>query len=259
MPDPQQGLTDDLGRDLRLSLPARSVISLCPSITETVAALAPESLQGRTRYCIHLASIQTVPEFGGTKNPRIDAILQARPDLLIAEKEENRPEDVAALEAQIPVYVFDVCQIDDALQMIQRLGVLLGRAEQASDLLQRVQRAWQPLRGSRGPERVLYLIWRKPWMGVGAGTYIHSVLDWLGYQNVLAEEQRYPSLDLEQIRDLKPQRILLSSEPYPFTEEHARELRAALPGVCVDCVDGEAYSWYGVRMLHAAATFSQSR
>lgn len=228
-------------------------------MTETVAALAPEVLVGRTRYCIHPDPLVAgVPTVGGTKNPDIEAIAALQPDLILAEKEENRREDVEALAAIAPVFVCDVHTVTEALSMIRQLGSLLDGAQaRAEAWTQRITAGWADLPRWPGRPRVLYLIWRKPWMAAGGDCYIHSVLEELGMVNVLADQPRYPTLDATQMAALRPDHVFLSSEPYPFRERHRREVQCLLPAARVDCVDGEAFSWYGVRMEPALAHLRQ--
>lgn len=244
---------DALGRAVALPAPPRRVVSLCPSITETVAQLAPSRLVGRTRWCIHPASAQAeVAACGGTKNPDLDAIRALQPDLVLAEKEENRREDVEALAASLPVYVFDVLDVDGALDMLDTLGALLAREAQAAAMRARIARAWAALPRAAGTP-VLYLIWRRPWMAAGAQTYIDAVLRRLGLCNVAAAlPGRYPELDAATLATLEPHRVLLSSEPYPFAAKHEAEVQALFPRAHIERVDGEAFSWYGARMRPAA-------
>ncbi len=234
-----------------LTLPSRiqRVVSLCPSISETVVELAPGCLVGRTRYCTHPdVAMQAVPTVGGTKNPDIAAILALKPDLIIAEKEENRREDVERLAEDVPVYVFDVRTMDDAVDMLRTLGDLLGAETASRALAERIAAARETLRPLAPSVPVLYLIWRKPWMAAAKSTYINSVLAEMGLDNVLRDYSRYPELDAAALATLKPAWVLLSSEPYPFTEAHLAEVQALFPDARVSCVDGEWFSWYGARM-----------
>lgn len=230
----------------------RRLISLCPSQTETLLALGAPVV-GRTRYCVHPADqIATLPTVGGTKKLDFDAVATLQPDLIIAEKEENRREDVETLAERWPVFVTDVRDHASALRMVRSLGSLCGREPAASQLAADIERRWAVIPRLRQPRRVLYLIWRKPWMAAGGDTYIQSVLDRLGFINVAAElPGRYPELSAAQLRDLQPELILLSSEPYPFAQKHLAEMQA-LAATPARLVDGEMFSWYGVRMLEAA-------
>ncbi len=252
--------SDDLGRSVSLAFPPQRIVSLCPSQTETLIALGLGGrVVGRTRYCIHpAAELSRMTEVGGTKQPRLDAIRALQPDLVIAEKEENRREDVEALEQEFPVYVTDVRSVDDALRMIGTLGRLCGCVPAAATLAQQIAERFSRLTPLLPTRRAAYLIWRKPWMVAGSDTYIGDVLERLGFGNVFARHAgRYPETTVEEIERLAPEVVLLSSEPYPFAERHVQEFANRLPGSKVRLVDGEAFSWYGARMLPAADTLQQ--
>ncbi len=249
-------LHDDCGRELHLPGEPQRIVSLCPSLTETLFSLgAGQRVVGRTRYCVHpQPAIAGVPTCGGTKNPDLEAIAALWPDLVIAEKEENRREDVEALAGRVPVYVCDIESWEAALATCAQLGVLLGQAEDGRALAGQIERAWQGLPVPARPLRVLYLIWRRPWMAAGSSTYIDAVLRRCGLINAAASlEGRYPVLGEKELAALDIDLCLLSSEPYPFAARHLKEVRALLPDAHVERVDGEMFSWYGARMLPAAA------
>jgi ABC-type Fe3+-hydroxamate transport system substrate-binding protein len=200
--------------------------------------------------------VEAIPEVGGTKQVRMEAIHALAPDLIIAEKEEQTPEMVAQLAAHYPVYVTDVCDLPSAYRMLADLARLLNAQAAAAPILAAVQAGFAQLQSlpratSPLPPKVLYLIWRKPWMGVGKGTYIDSILAACGWVNCLAQAgfARYPVLTPTVLRDLKPDFLLFSSEPYPFKTEHFSELLEHFPTATPLLVDGEAFSWYGSRML----------
>lgn len=246
-------LRDDLGRELALAGPPQRIVSLCPSQTETLFALGlNEQLAGVTRYCIHpVSGVAGKTRVGGTKQLDFAAIERAAPDLIIAEKEENRREDVESLAQRWPVFVTDVGDFLSALRMIETLGKLCDRAQRARELAQQIESCWHSLPRLEQPLNVVYLIWRKPFMAAGKGTYIDDVLQRCGLRNAVATA-RYPELQAQELQELKPQLVLLSSEPYPFRDRHLAELQALLPAARIELVDGEMFSWYGVRMLHAA-------
>lgn len=250
-----QKVTDDLGRVLEYAYPPQRIVSLCPSITETLLELGlGEQVVGRTRYCIHPAdSVEEIKHVGGTKRPRLDDINALRPDLIIAEKEENRREDVDKLEQDWPVYVCDVVDITSALKMTRDLGMLCGVAQHGDELAQKISRKFIQLSRLKTPLKTGYLIWRKPWMAAGADTYIDDVLRRCGFINVFAGFQgRYPELTVEDIQKAGIDLLMLSSEPYPFVDKHLEECSQLLPDADIRLVDGEAFSWYGAHMLQAA-------
>lgn len=228
----------------------RKIISLVPSLTELIADLDPnDQLAGRTRFCIHPEEkISGIPVIGGTKNPDIEKIRKIGPDLIIANKEENRKEDVEALSGFSEVIVTEVGTVEDALLWIDRIGEKLDTQETARKLIGSVQDQI-PDEDSYDPIPAAYFIWKDPWMTVGNDTYIHDVMKKFGLKNVFGEEKRYPETTLEELTHRNPELILLSSEPYPFKAKHIQELKAVMPDTSVQLVDGEWFSWYGSRML----------
>ena len=140
--------------------------------------------------------------------------------------------------------------------MIARVGELTGKAEQAVQVAGQISKAFQALPRSAHPFRTLYLIWREPYMSIGQDTFIHHTLQRCGLHNVCVEKSRYPELTADEIKELQPELILLSSEPYPFKDKHVEELKGIVPHARVMLVDGEMFSWYGSRLLQAAAYLS---
>jgi ABC-type Fe3+-hydroxamate transport system substrate-binding protein len=248
---PTRWLTDALGTPVQVPLFPQRVVSLCPSQTETLLALGiGERLVGRTKFCIHpQPAIGRVAVVGGTKQVRLDALRSLRPDLIIAEKEEQTPELVATLRTEWPVYVTDVRDYATALHMLATLGELTGLMPAAAQLVKEIETEWRAYSQPATPQRVAYFIWREPWMLAGPDTFIHSALAHAGLQNCVPQGRgRYPAVALQQVAQWAPQRVLLSSEPYPFGAQHVHEVQAALPSAQVQLVDGELFSWYGARM-----------
>ncbi len=243
-----------LGRELTVPARPQRIVSLCPSITETLFALDLErQIAGLTRYCLHPElQVAGKPRVGGTKKLNFEAIAALEPDLIIAEKEENRREDVERLAESWPVYVAEIRDLKAADTMIRKLGELCDRDEQAAQLTGQIRQAWDVLPSLKTPLSVAYLIWRKPWMAAGSDTYIDAVLQRLGLQNVFSGGARYPEFSIETLVEQRPELVLLSSEPFPFVEKHIRELEMHLPHTEIQLVDGEAFSWYGAHMLPAA-------
>jgi iron complex transport system substrate-binding protein len=247
-------MQDHLGRRVELPDVAQRIVSLCPSITETLFHLGVgERVVGRTRFCVRPAqAVRQAQVVGGTKQVDVERVRSLRPDLVIAQKEENTREVVDALAVFAPVFVGDVETMDDGLRLIDDLGVITGSVSAATQLVRAVREAFADL-PQADAVRVAWLIWRNPWMAAGAHTYITDLLQRAGFVNVCArmDDARYPEITLAQLRERKTQVVLLSSEPYPFAESHARELSEQLPGMRVLCADGEL-SWYGVGMVRAA-------
>lgn len=247
---------DQLARSVTLSGAPRRIVSLVPSITELLFDLNLASeVVGVTRFCVHpIHARKDKTIVGGTKKfdfAKIDAL---QPDLIIGNKEENYPEGIFQLAEKYPVWMSDVNTYNDALRMIAQLGEVTGRIAEANELVSRINLGFAGAPFFQRT-RVAYLIWREPWMAVGSDTFIHSMMEKIGLENVLHSQPRYPEVTLSQLRDIHPDAILLSSEPFPFKEEHKRELHQQLPGIKIRDVDGEMFSWYGSRMVLAATYF----
>ena len=226
------------------------IVSLVPSLTELVWWLGRgDALQGRTRFCEEPAGeVEVVPTIGGTKNPDIEAITSIAPDLVIANREENRREDVEALRAAgLKVVVTDPNSVEEALAMIVELGEALGREGEATGLVGEVREA--VAEGEGAPRTAVFVpIWRNPLMGLAGGTYGDSVLEAAGGRNVLGSRTRYPEVTLDEVAELRPEAILLPDEPYRFKEDHIPEFAGIAPTAVVD---GKLLWWYGPRMPEA--------
>lgn len=235
---------------------ARRIVSLVPSQTELLYDLGLDSeVVGITKFCVHPKHWkETKTIVGGTKNVDLDVVDSLKPDLIIANKEENTKDDVEALMKKYRVHVTDVSTIEDAYEMIQTIGSLTGK--DSSSLINKIKSSFQSL--SFETHKALYLIWKKPWMSVGQDTFISEMMKVAGFANVITGD-RYPSLSEGDIKLLAPEVVLLSTEPYPFKAEHVEEVRRMLPGVKVVLVDGEMFSWYGSRMVRMGEYFKELR
>ncbi|GAB5410163.1 MAG: helical backbone metal receptor [Balneolaceae bacterium] len=230
----------------------KRIISLVPSLTELIIDFGlQEQLVGRTRFCIHpKVKLKRIPIIGGTKNPSIDKILSLAPDLIIANKEENRKEDILQLSKYVEVVTTEIDTVEEALKWINVLGNKLEVEERSSALVTEISNL-NPSSNSYQKIRTAYFIWKDPWMSVGNDTYIHDVMKSFGLGNIFEDETRYPSINLEKISSLSPELILLSSEPYPFKETHIQEIKNICPKSTIQLIDGEWFSWYGSRMVPA--------
>lgn len=244
---------DHLERAVEVAFPPRRIVSLCPCLTETLFALGlEERIVGRTAYCVHPAErVAWVPVVGGPKDVDVAVVLELKPDLVIAAKEENRRETIAELAASVPVFVLDVVNWQQGIAAIRTLGELTAcdtpAARIANDVATRFAESQRP-----PGRRVAYLLWKDPYMAAGRNTYINSLLGLCGWHNVCAgAPQRYPEVTVAQLQALAPELVLLSSEPYPFGDDHAAELAARLPRSRVMLVDGQMFGWYGSRMIPA--------
>ncbi len=218
------------------------VVSLVPSSTETLLALGAEVI-ACTRFCEQ----PDLPHVGGTKNPDLDAIIDLHPDVVVMDREENRIEDHDALvEAGVPVFVSDVRSVDDAIAVVGDLTTLTHAPDDTYTmcLAHRVRR---PLAG-RERRTAFVPIWRRPWMSIAAQTYGASLLDLLGIDLVTAHlADPYPTVELEDIAALRPDLVLVPSEPYEFSAAHLDELAAVIPGAAIVRIDGQDLFWWGAR------------
>ena len=230
----------------------QKIISLVPSLTELIVDLGlKEQLIGRTRFCVHpKPEIEDIEIVGGTKNPRLDKIEELEPDIIIANKEENKKEHIDALREKFYVYLTDIATIEDALITIHELGKELGTLDDAKQLSSDIQSAMEDIPNEK-TLRTAYFIWKDPWMTIGNDTYIHDVMNHWNLDNVFANQTRYPRVDFYDVAEKDPELILLSSEPYPFKEKHIAEVKQACPNARVLLVEGEWFSWYGSHMLHS--------
>ncbi len=228
------------------------IISLVPSLTELLICLGlKKRLEGRTRFCVHPEKeVQEIPIIGGTKNPRLDEIKKVDPDFILANREENRKEDIEKLGEDFQVHLTDIATIEDALITIHQLGKLFEAEAEANQLTTQITEQLNQC-PDEPPLRVAYLIWRDPWMTVGADTYIHDVMSHWNLENVFDDQTRYPKITLQNIKQRAPDLVLLSSEPYPFKQKHIEEVEQELPDTRILTVEGEWFSWYGSRMLEA--------
>jgi ABC-type Fe3+-hydroxamate transport system substrate-binding protein len=232
-------------------VPAR-IVCLVPSITELLCDLGlSDQIVGRTGFCIHpWETVKTIPKVGGTKDLKFDRIRELEPTHVVVNIDENRKEDAEALAEFIPnvVVTHPLAPLDN-LDLYRQMGETFGVEAEAEKLCGEFEAAYERALASRGPEqRVLYLIWRDPWMTISPETYISQTLalfDWRTVPSQTAE--RYPEVDLADFADVD--RVLLSSEPFHFKEEHVREVEGLVPGAAVSLIDGEMTSWYGSRAI----------
>jgi ABC-type Fe3+-hydroxamate transport system substrate-binding protein len=222
------------------------VVSLVPSLTEAIAATDAEVLVGATDWCTHPADLDVV-RVGGTKWPDVDRVRELRPDLVVANAEENRPEDVTALrEAGIAVWVTAPATVDQALDSLGRLCAALGRSDPAWLIAART--AWTD--PPRLPEaRAVVPIWRRPWMVLGRDTFAGDVLARLGVANVFADSpDRYPKLSPADLAGVDADLVVLPDEPYAFTPDDGPE---AWPQARAALVSGRHLTWYGPSLVEA--------
>jgi ABC-type Fe3+-hydroxamate transport system substrate-binding protein len=237
-----------MGRKVTFPYPPKRIVSLVPSQTEFLIDIGAPVV-GRTKFCIHpKEKVGDIAVVGGTKKVLFEKIKELNPDLVVGNKEENYKEEIEELAEEYPVWMSDVFTLDDAFEMMVSLGKITGKVGDAERMRQICLEALSTVKG-RYQGKVLYLIWRNPWMAAGKHTFIDHMLGFLGYENRVSDE-RYPELTTEEIKTLRPDKILLSSEPYPFKAKHIHELNEMLPDLSYELVDGELFSWYGSRLSH---------
>ncbi len=251
---------DQLNREIELSSVPRRVISVVPSQTELLFYLGlDEEIIGITKFCVHPQDkFKSITKIGGTKQLDIAKIKSLKPDLIIANKEENERSQIEELMDFCPVWISDISNLAGALEMIEGVGALVSKAAEAALLSDKIKQQFTELYPVSHTLSTAYFIWRKPYMVAGRDTFIDDMLQKFGLTNVF-EANRYPEINVDMLITANPELILLSSEPYPFKEKHIEELRAILPNAIIKLVDGEIFSWYGSRLLHALAYFELLR
>ncbi|MEV6983532.1 helical backbone metal receptor [Sphaerisporangium sp. NPDC051017] len=271
---------DDLGLPVPLPARVRRVVSLVPSLTESIAATAPGLLVGATDWCSHPEDLD-VARVRGTKNPDVAAVIALAPDLVVANEEENRVPDLDALRAAgVPVWVTDVRTLDDALSSLRRMltGALglpeppwLTAAErawqEAGDVARTPQEGWDATRGDvtrtqqeagdlTRTRRAVIPVWRKPWMVAGRDTFLGDVLLRLGVENIYAgHPERYPKIPLPELLATAPDLVVLPDEPYRFTADDGPGF---FPGVPAALVSGRHLTWYGPSLAEAPGVLAEA-
>jgi len=259
-------LTDASGHTLTLPAPPRRIVSLIPSVTETLFALGlGEAIVGVTHFCVEpREGVASKTRVGGEKDPKLPLIRALAPDLVVANVEENVKEHVEQLrDWGIPVFVTYPRTVREGILMIRELGGVTGaedRAEAVVSELEPLFRQAVNLSRSRRPVRLFCAIWRNPYMTVNRDTYMHDMLALCGGENIFADlPERYPQVTVEMVAAAAPEVILLPDEPYRFRKVHAKEFEpyAEIPAVRngrIHLVDGKLLSWYGPRIALALQT-----
>ncbi|TXC93492.1 helical backbone metal receptor [Streptomyces sp. ISID311] len=233
----------------------RRVVSLVPSLTEAVAACAPELLVGVTDWCSHPAGLD-VARVGGTKNPDLGAIAALAPGLVLANEEENRPQDLAALRAAgTDVLVTEVRTLDQAWRELTRV-LVDGCGLPRPGWLAAAETAWRELPVPATECTAVVPIWRRPWMVLGRDTFAGDLLARLGVRNRYAgHADRYPRIPLEELNSAGAKLVVLPDEPYRFTAEDGPEVFPALPAALVS---GRHLTWYGPSLAEAPAVLAEA-
>lgn len=233
------------------------VISLVPSITEALfdLGLTENEIIGRTKFCIHPEDkVKNIEIIGGTKNLNIEKIKALKPDLILANKEENVKEQVEILMKDFKVIVYNTETIEDNYYLVKNLGLLFNKEERAQIFNLKI---YEVLNGAKIHTKIkaAYLIWKNPYMTIGSDTFINNVLSEIGFENIFKNQTRYPEIQVEDLAEADV--IMLSSEPFPFKEKHIAELKEFYPNKKIIIVDGEAFSWYGTHIAKCEDYFKE--
>lgn len=253
--------TDQLHRTINISKTPQRIVSLVPSQTELLFDLGLEDkIVGITRFCVHPIHFKsTKTKVGGTKKVKYDKIRELKPDIILCNKEENTKEMVEELEKIAPVHVSDIYTLDDSLELIKQYGEIFACRTQARAIIDKFNfllADFKTFITDVTPKKVAYFIWRNPWMVAGGNNIINHILELNKFDNIYKNKPRYPEVEIKKIRlEGDPDIVMLSSEPYPFKEEHAFELGRHTHHAKTVFVDGEMFSWYGTRLLKAFAYF----
>lgn len=257
-------VTDQMGRRVCIPAHPKRIVSLVPSQTELLVALDREdALVGITRFCVHPQEIfRKKTRIGGTKQLDFDKIAALNPDLIIGNKEENEESQIRKLMDLYPVWMSDIHDLPEAADMIVRLGAIVGKEERAELIVREIETAFASLSSlvaGKQSKKVAYVIWNNPIMLAGKHTFIDAMLQRCGFENVAASslDGRYPVCTEEQLKRLSPDLILLSSEPFPFSEKHLDYFQRIVSAARPVLVDGEFYSWYGSRLMQAPRYFAE--
>ena len=257
-----QEFVDQMNTTIRLSGVPRRIVSLVPSQTELLFSLGlEERVVGITKFCIHPDDwFRSKKRVGGTKDADFEKIRALNPDLIIGNKEENDKSNIEELSSIAPIWMSDIFQLDDSLDMIHKIGEMVGASEKAHHLIASIRSEFKSLeevvqiRSSEREPSALYLIWKDPYLAAGKNTFIDDLLSRCGFVN-FTKEERYPEVILNS--KSSPDFVFLSSEPYPFKEKHIRQIQEIYPTATIKLVDGEMFSWYGSRLLLAPAYFRE--
>ena len=262
-------ITDQTGNSINLSFPPKRIISLVPSQTELLYDLGlDEEVIGITKFCIHPKKwFQKKQRIGGTKTVKTSVVKALKPDIIIANKEENVKAQIEELGQIAPVYVSDIRTLNEALEMILSVGKLVNKEDRACLLVRQIKEAFESITPAKQKINTAYFIWKDPYMAAGGDTFIHDMLSRCGLTNVFQNLNRYPEVTINSLAGaMSPSNVncqssttqnllLLSSEPYPFKQKHLDELHTLLPFTKILLVDGEMFSWYGSRLLYAPDYF----
>ena len=252
---------DQLKRKIEFKKTPKRIISLVPSQTELLVDLGLESfIVGVTKFCIHPTHLRmSKVVVGGTKQINIEKIKALKPDIILCNKEENTKEIIAQLESIAPIHISDIYNLEDCFELINMYGEIFDIKRTTSTLVSNIQlerEAFQlQFKTTKKKLKVAYFIWKNPWMVAASDNFIDVMINEAGFVNAFKEEKRYPEIDLKNSKLKEADLIFLSSEPFPFKEEHVLEFQSKFPKKTIKIVDGELFSWYGSRLLKSYQYF----
>lgn len=250
---------DQIGHHIELAKKPKRIISLVPSQSELLWDLGlTNELIGITKFCIHPESMfLKLEKIGGTKQLNIEKIKSLKPDLIIANKEENDKVQIEILQKEFSVWTSCVDNFQDALEMINRIGIITEKEAEANTISNRIKSEFSKINAIKVKgKKVAYFMWHKPYMVAANNTFINALIEEIGLVNVFKNRNRYPIIGINDIIEVNPDFVFLSSEPFPFKDIHVKEMLMNFPNSKIILVDGEMFSWYGSRLQKSPSYFN---
>ena len=249
-------MKDQLNRRIHFSTIPKRIISLVPSQTELLYDLGLESsIVGITKFCVHPLHLRKEKTIvGGTKEVHYDKIKALNPNIILCNKEENTLGMIQELEQIAPVHISDIYSIEDNLKLIEMYGQLFSKEVEAIEIISSLKKKYDDFKTfihDKSNLKTVYFIWKNPWMVAANQTFIDEILKLNNFENYYSNLNRYPEIELVENKQKKVELLLLSSEPFPFKEKHKVSVRQYFPNAKILVVDGEAFSWYGSRLIKA--------
>lgn len=247
-------IKDQLNREIHLNEIPKRIISLVPSQTELLYDLGLESsIVGITKFCVHPHHFKKEKTIvGGTKEVHFDRIKALQPDIILCNKEENTETMIHELETIAPVHISDIFTINDCLELIEMYGELFSKESNATEIREQIQLKYEDFKlfvKNKPTLMAAYFIWKEPWMVAANQTFIDEMMQINNFDNYFGNLKRYPEIVLLEHKKETADLVLLSSEPFPFKVKHRELMKIFFPHAKILVVDGEAFSWYGSRLL----------
>lgn len=252
----EKKMKDQLHRHIILDEIPKRIISLVPSQTELLVDLGLESsIVGITKFCVHPIHLKEEKVVvGGTKQVNFDKIKHLKPDIILCNKEENTKEMIQELEKIATVHISDIYTIEDTLELIQLYGELFSKKMTAIAMIKDISKKkleFEDFIKDKPRRTAAYFIWKGPWMVAARQNFIDELLRLNRFENYYGDQSRYPEVVLDASLPENSELVLLSSEPFPFKDEHIHQIKPFFPNATILVVDGEMFSWYGSRLLRA--------